>query len=88
MVVLENRTQSDVVMKLGHWKLDVALLYWRKLPRVLGQHAICIAPLAVMGHQEGTSGGGVTIIILLRGQCRACNKNASGHSARVGGLNP
>jgi hypothetical protein len=87
-VFLENGTESDVVKKLGRWKSDAALLYWRNLPRVLGQHAVCIASTAVIGHQEGASGAGMTIKIPPRRQRWARNKNAGGHSARVGGSNP
>jgi hypothetical protein len=41
-VFLEHGVESDIVKRLGRWRSDAALLYWRNLPKVLGQRAICI----------------------------------------------
>lgn len=58
-VFLEYGVESDIVKRLGRWKSDAALLYWRNLPRVLGQRAICITTRSIAlepGHHDGACG--------------------------------
>jgi hypothetical protein len=58
-VFLQHGVESDIVKRLGRWKSDAAMLYWRNLPRVLGQHAIRITlsnKRANQGHHKGADG--------------------------------